>query len=154
MSLPNNKLPNSRGCFVCGRENSIGLKLQFEKDGDGVSARLTPGRDYQGFGGVLHGGIIAALLDDAMWYAIFAAADCAPTMTAGLDVRYKKAAPVEAEVKVYAEVEEARGKLFAVRGVLTGPDGEVLAEGKGKFLKAPKEIADRLLAELGDRKVE
>ena len=146
--MPSEKLPNSRGCFVCGRENPIGFKLQFERDGNGVSARLTPGRDYQGFGGVLHGGIIAALMDDAMWYAIYASADCATTMTVDLNIRYKKAAPVEAVVKVYAEVEEVRGKLFRVRGLLTGADGEVLAEGSAKFLRAPREIGERLLLEL------
>jgi len=129
------------------------LKLQFERDGGGVSVRLTPGRDYQGFGGVLHGGIIAALMDDAMWYAIYATADCATTMTVDLNIRYKKPAPVEAEIKVYAEVAEAGGRLFSVRGLVLGPNEEILAEANGKFLKAPRGLAERLTAELRNGEV-
>ena len=60
------KQPNSQMCFVCGMENPIGLKLAFyEDEGGRVIAHFTPREEYQGYPGVLHGGIIAALLDEA-----------------------------------------------------------------------------------------
>ena len=52
------KQPNSRYCFLCGRENPIGLKVSFyEDDRRRVIARFTPREEHQGFPGVLHGGI-------------------------------------------------------------------------------------------------
>ncbi|MFC1962064.1 PaaI family thioesterase, partial [Chloroflexota bacterium] len=53
-------------CFGCGQNNPIGLKLKFKKDGDGVRTEFTPGESYQGWPGMVHGGIIGCLLDEAM----------------------------------------------------------------------------------------
>jgi hypothetical protein len=58
------KQPNSRMCFVCGIENSIGLKLSFYTDDEGrCITRFQPRPEHQGFPGQLHGGIISTLLD-------------------------------------------------------------------------------------------
>ncbi|HLE77975.1 MAG TPA: PaaI family thioesterase, partial [bacterium] len=53
-------------CFVCGRDNPIGLKLIFEPSGDGVRAEFTPSDLHVGYDGLVHGGIISALVDDAL----------------------------------------------------------------------------------------
>ncbi len=46
------KQPNSRYCFLCGRENPIGLKLAFFDDGeDRVVAEFTPREEHQGYPG-------------------------------------------------------------------------------------------------------
>jgi acyl-coenzyme A thioesterase PaaI-like protein len=57
---------NGSGCFVCGQKNPIGLRLRFTARGDSVRTEFTAGPRYQGYEGVLHGGIVAAALDDAM----------------------------------------------------------------------------------------
>ncbi|TMJ13562.1 MAG: PaaI family thioesterase, partial [Bacillati bacterium ANGP1] len=44
-----------RGCFACGQDNPIGLRLRFTTEGDAVRAEFTPGVQYQGYDGVLHG---------------------------------------------------------------------------------------------------
>ena len=52
-------------CFVCGVNNPIGLHLDFWMDGEQVWTDFTPGREHQGYPGVMHGGLVATLLDES-----------------------------------------------------------------------------------------
>lgn len=140
-------LPNASGCFVCGRDNAAGLKLRFQADAGGVCVQFMPDLRHQGFGGVLHGGIVAAVLDDALWYAIYSATGKA-TMTAELTLRYKKSVPCDAMLTVRGELVADKRRLFAARGGIYSLLGELLAEASGTFLPAPPELASRLAAEL------
>lgn len=137
------RLPTSRGCFVCGQENPIGLRVHFDRTSDGAQASVHPGLAFQGFDGVLQGGVVAGLMDDAMWYAIYGQAS-AITMTAELTVRYKAPVPADADLRVEARVVEQRRSLYTCAASISGPDGKVLAEASGKFMPAPKALAERL----------
>ena len=59
-------LPEANGCFICGPSNPIGLRLRFHEEGAGVAAEFVPGDLHIGWEGLIHGGLIAAVLDDAM----------------------------------------------------------------------------------------
>ncbi|HEU5348694.1 MAG TPA: PaaI family thioesterase, partial [Ktedonobacterales bacterium] len=61
-----NDLSPYQGCFACGLRNSQGLRLTFWAEGDEIVTEFTPDEHYQGFPGVLHGGILATLLDEAL----------------------------------------------------------------------------------------
>lgn len=138
----------SRGCIVCGRDNPVGLHIQFRRTPAGVEATVRPQVHFQGFSGVLHGGVVCGLLDDAMWWAIYAQREVI-TMTAEIAVRYKKPVPVGADLRVEASVDAARsGRLFLASGRLRDAAGEVLAEAHGKFLAAPAGLAAALSREL------
>ena len=63
------RLPNSAGCYVCGDANPRGLGVKFEVEGGVVTARFIPHRDHCGYNDRVHGGIIAALLDEVMGWA-------------------------------------------------------------------------------------
>lgn len=126
----------------------MGLKVQFERLEPGVRAIVRPARHFQGFDGVLQGGVVGGLMDDAMWYAIYGTAG-AVTMTVELTVRYKAPVPVEVELTVSARVVEQRRSLFTCAAAIHDPDGKLLAEGTGKFMTAPKELAERLTAAMG-----
>ncbi len=142
-------LPNSSGCLVCGRDNPIGLKLRFAATAAGVAAQVTPDPQYQGFSGVLHGGMVCALLDDALWYAIYQATGVA-TMTAELTTRYKRPVPCGEPITVRGRLREnRRGRLFTAEGGLYDAAGTLLAEGSGSFLAAPPGLAARLVSEFG-----
>nr|MQY82011.1 hypothetical protein [Dehalococcoidia bacterium] len=56
-------------CFGCGKKNPFGLRLKFRRDGGGVRAEFTPGEYYQSWTNIIHGGIITAILDEAMGHA-------------------------------------------------------------------------------------
>src|SRR5215475_13925053 len=62
-------LPHTRSCFVCGEANPLGLKMRFETDGKIVHAKFSPRPEHIGFKGVVHGGLIATVLDEIMVWA-------------------------------------------------------------------------------------
>lgn len=141
-------LPNSRGCFVCGRDNAIGLGLQFTATDAGVYSVITPGHQYEGFPGVLQGGVAAGLMDDAMWYAIFAQGPM--TMTAEMTVRYKAPVPTGDLIRIEGRVESIRRSLYQTAARILSRDGKVLMEATGKFLPAPASLVEHLMHAMED----
>jgi uncharacterized protein (TIGR00369 family) len=121
------------GCFACGQANPIGLRLRFTAEGDGLRAEFTPGPQYQGYEGVLHGGIVAAALDDAMANLFHMRGQ--ESVTARLEIRFRREAPVGQRLVVTARLTGERAKLFTAEAVLTLPDGTRLAEAKGTFVR-------------------
>ena len=113
MSLENVKSDN--GCFVCGHENPIGLKIDFvvDKENRRASANLQIGSNYQGWQGVVHGGIIATLLDEAAIYACRAISDEA--VTAALSVRYKSPVEINCPLNLEAEVISVKRNIAIVK---------------------------------------
>src|SRR5437016_3699081 len=125
------RMREGSGCFACGQDNPIGLRLRFTTEGDAVRAEFTPGPQYQGYDGVLHGGIVAAALDDAMAQLFHLRGQ--ETLTAKLEIRFRQEAPVGRPLVVSARVVGQRMRLFTAEAVLALPDGTRLAEAKGTF---------------------
>ena len=122
-------------CFACGQANPIGLRLRFEPDGeDGIRAEFTPGPQYQGYEGVLHGGIVATALDDAMANLFHLRGR--ETMTARLEIRYRREAPTGRPLIVTARITGERGRFFTAEATLALPDGTCLAEARGTLARA------------------
>ncbi len=136
-------MANSTGCLICGRHNPVGLKVQFWASGNRVWTPVRPPEHFQGFSGVLHGGVISALMDDALWYAVHNATG-QMTMTVDLNVRFKKSAPVGTDLVAAGELVNSRGRLSEARAVLYLASGEVVAEATGKFLAVPEKQAREL----------
>lgn len=123
------------------------MRARFDRTASGASATLRPGKEFEGFGGVLQGGIVAGLMDDAMWYAIFGLTGKI-TMTVELTIRYKAPVPVETALTVSGELVEQRRSLYSCRASIRDTDGTVLAEATGKFMPAPEPLVQRLEREL------
>lgn len=125
-------LDKDRGCFVCGPDNATGLQAVFtcDKELKKSFCRLTIEEPFQGWHSIVHGGIIASLLDEACIYAGRALADT--LVTAELSVRYRKPVPVGQEIIVSGEVLEQRRKILKVRSCLEVND-EVYAEADGRI---------------------
>lgn len=124
---------NGSGCFACGQENPIGLRLRFTAQGDSVRAEFTPGPRYQGYEGVVHGGIVAAALDDAMAQLFHMRGQ--ESLTARLEIRFRRETPVGRRLVVTARLTGERTRLFTAEAVLSLPDGTRLAEAKGTFVR-------------------
>ena len=123
------KQPNSAQCFVCGLQNPVGLRLAFYETGpDEVTATFTPPDHYQGFPGVLHGGIVAAALDEAGGRAAMVGDHSRFRMTAKMEVRYRRPTPVGQPLAVVARLLRDRGRLAVAHAEIRLPDGEVSAE--------------------------
>jgi acyl-coenzyme A thioesterase PaaI-like protein len=138
------RIYGSRLCFVCGQENPGGLRLRFAVDGrGGAEASWCAAAPHQGFAGVIHGGVVLSVLDEAMWYAAFGLGGV--VMTAEANVRYRRRVEVGQELRVVGTVERRRGRLWECAAALCCRHaGEPLATATGKFLAAPAEDVRRL----------
>jgi acyl-coenzyme A thioesterase PaaI-like protein len=104
-------------CFGCGPANPDGLRLRSHPDGDGVTATFTPWPQHDNGLGYLNGGIISTVLDCHSAAAVMHEADVRgwgplpgaqlAYVTAGLDVRYLRPAPLTEPVTLHAVVTEA-----------------------------------------------
>lgn len=121
------------GCFVCGPDNLRGLQASFEIDPASRSSlcRLTIPDPFQGWKDVVHGGILATLLDEA---CVHACRTVGPhPVTAELTVRYRKPVPTGAEIVVRAEVTGSRGRVLWSRASVE-VDGDVHAEAQSRIV--------------------
>ncbi len=126
-------LPTSPHCFVCGERNPAGLNARFLVEDDLVRMSLTARERHCGYPNVVHGGILAAALDECMGWAA-ARSIHRMCVTGELTVRYLKPVPPGPGYTVYAEVLRSSRRLVHTRGWITGPDGERHAHAEGRFL--------------------
>lgn len=119
---------SNQWCFACGKDNPIGLKLEFIEDEDGYSTTFTAGPEHQSYDGIMHGGLISTILDEVMVRYLYAKGFTA--VTARLEVRFRQPTPIGVKLTIKAAIQSQRGKLYEVRGKMTLPDGTVTAEGK------------------------
>jgi len=114
------------GCFGCGQKNPIGLKLKFEWDGKTACAEYSPGINYQGWPGVVHGGIIANMLDEASgWAMVFSGMY---GVTARMEILYHNPAPVNTPLIITGGITKKSGKRITTCGKVTTEDGTLIAE--------------------------
>ena len=126
-------------CFACGRLNEAGLQLDFDVSRDRVETRFTPQRRHEGYDGTVHGGIVTALLDETMGWAIFHQGIWG--VTARLSIAFRQPVRVGEELRVVGEVARQRSRAIETSGsVSRASDGAVLAEADATFLVMP---ADR-----------
>jgi uncharacterized protein (TIGR00369 family) len=118
-------------CFACGQQNENGLRLQPAAAEGRAVVRWTPLPQYQGYAGVLHGGIISTILDETMAHAAISLVGRAAT--AELSLQFLKPVMTGRDLEIRAEVRERRRRMLLVDAELI-QDGEVRARGEGKFL--------------------
>lgn len=148
------KQPNSAMCFVCGRDNNIGLHLHFFADEQNcVTAEFTPLPEHQGFPGVMHGGLVATLVDETIGRT--AIAHNIWCMTVELKVRYKKPVPIGELLRVRGELREAGKRVLRGYGeIRTAGDHTLLAEAEGIYIRIPDEKRTELETALLDWRVD
>lgn len=141
------KQPNSRMCFVCGMENPIGLRAFFYEDADGrVILKYTPREEHQGYPGFVHGGIISALMDEAIGRVVTSLDIWA--VTAKLELKFRKPVPVGEEFTIVGELLRLRPRSFEARGELRLADGILAVEGYGLYVRLPDEEIERRKSQL------
>ncbi|MEW6399246.1 MAG: PaaI family thioesterase [Bacillota bacterium] len=122
-------------CFGCGRENPIGLALRFTCE-DGVArASFSPRAEHQGYPGMVHGGLVCTLLDEAMAYAV-RAIGC-EGHTARLEVRFRASVPLHRPLSVEARAGRRKGRMVEVTARLLGAQGQELATATGRYITTP-----------------
>jgi uncharacterized protein (TIGR00369 family) len=124
-------------CFGCGRNNPIGLKLSFTRDGETIRTEFTPDKTHQGWPGLLHGGILGTLLDEAMSNIAYATGNTC--LTASINIRLKQPVKVEVPLVITARITRHRKKLIETEGRVCLKDGTVVAESTAKQFIAENE---------------
>lgn len=130
-------------CFACGPENPAGMHVHFEpaRDGDGVRAAVTLAPQYQGWRGIAHGGIVMALIDEAMAHAAGFAGHRG--VTASVNVRFRKPVPLQTPLEVRGRVLWQRRNVLGVEAAVHDADGTVLVHGEGHVVsRGPLAAAD------------
>lgn len=114
-------------CFVCGQKNPIGLKLKFIQDGPTVRTEFTPNKLYQGWSGLVHGGIISSVLDEAMSYAaLFSGVN---TVTAKMQTRFKRPAQTGELLVITGRLTKKTRRLAEAKAEVSLKDGTPIADG-------------------------
>ena len=122
-------------CVACSSANAVGLHLEYKRSADGdVEAWFDCDPKYTGFPGVLHGGVVALLLDSAMTNCLFAHGLCA--FTADLKVRFHAPVHTGRPARIRAHMVGRAKRRLELEAVIE-QDGEPRAEARAKFLESP-----------------
>ncbi len=138
-----NKQANSRHCFVCGVENRFGLQLKFyEVEPGHVIAETVVPEHFQGYPGVCHGGIVAAMLDEVSGRTMIRGEPPRWMVTAKLEVRYRKPVPVGKKIFLEGKAKEDNGRIASVTGAIYNEDHILLAEADAVLADVPRHVFD------------
>ncbi len=128
------ELGDDNMCFLCGSDNPFSPELKFEYDEETgqACAEFTPGEHFAGYENVMHGGIVTALLDEAMAKAI--SNQGWQAVTAEIKVRFLEPVKLDRPVVVRGIIQERRRRVIEASARLEGRMGQELARGKARFL--------------------
>ena len=122
-------------CVVCSSANTKGLHLHFDVADDGsVKADFQCDEAFEGYPGVLHGGVISSILDGAMGNCIFACGQAAVTVE--MTTRFRHPVTTYSQATVSAKIIRTSHPLYLLEAEIA-QDGEIKATAKGKFYNRP-----------------
>jgi acyl-coenzyme A thioesterase PaaI-like protein len=139
-------------CFICGLENPVGLKLKiYEVEPGVIETTFTAPDHFQGYPGVLHGGIVATILDEISGRSHMGGAESPRFMfTAKLEVKYRKNVPTGVPLRIVGKAGKSKGRSAEGWAGIYDPEGTLLAEANTLLINVPQETLDTAnLEELG-----
>ncbi len=137
------KQPSASMCYICGRDNPVGLKMAFYDDGaDMVMSEVTPADHFQGYPGVLHGGVVASILDEVVGRSVMAGDHHRFMMTVSMNVQYRHPVPMGEQLTAIGQVTRLRGRIGKAEGKIVLADGVVACEAQLVLADMPAELAD------------
>lgn len=119
-------------CLLCGIKNPWSLKLSFDFDGRQATALFRPNPGLQGYRGIIHGGVISAMLDSAMTNCLFHHGIQA--VTGELKVKFVHSVPCHQAIFLRAWIESSRSPLYLMKSELSLNE-KTMARADAKFMK-------------------
>ena len=138
--------PTSRTCFLCGRDNDNGLKMVWFNNSElnQVEANVTIPEHFNGYPGITHGGIVAAILDETAGRAVMLDGDFDNLfITLRLNVIYRKPTPTNKPLKIIGWVEHKSRRSMKVAAKILLPDNTVCSECQAVVIRPTGEISDK-----------
>jgi uncharacterized protein (TIGR00369 family) len=128
-------------CFVCGRHNPAGLYMQFYDNGENeVRSDYTVPARYQSYPGIVHGGILASMLDEVIGRVAMIGDHHHFMVSVRLQVLYRHPVPVEIPLKITGRIMRLSGRLGKAQGEIILPDGRVACEAAITLADVPRSI--------------
>ena len=137
-------LPRYRNCFVCGKDNPAGLNITFKTDGKSVFAKTRFKKFHEGYEGRTHGGIVAALLDEAMGWSCTIVTKRL-YFTIELTVKYKKPIPSEEELTATAKLSKIKHNICFATATLKDKFGTILATAEGRYYPVSEDEEEKVI---------
>lgn len=134
------RLSENKHCFVCGTNNPNSLKLKFDFENNSATAKFLPSSLWEGYEGIVHGGILSTLLDEAMIYGIFFTSGYM-TMTVKMDVTFKNPAKVGNELIITGKFLEENGRVITASASISNTNETIICIAKGTYIK-PKALSN------------
>lgn len=128
-------------CFGCSPDNPIGLHMEFFESDDEIISFWRPQEHYQGWVGVLHGGILSTLIDETAGWIVMRKLQTAG-MTAKLNIHYKH--PVmasETQLTIRGHVREQKGHLVMMNLSIENSKSEVCVEAEAVYFAFDRQKA-------------
>lgn len=135
------KQPSSRTCFLCGRENKRSLKVSWYSDREEAKAlaEVIIPEEYNSYPGFVHGGIVAALLDETAGRALLVDGDHDKLMvTATMEVKYRHPVPTCTPLLLRGWVLKPGERRARVAAEICLREGTVLATCIATVLRPPE----------------
>jgi acyl-coenzyme A thioesterase PaaI-like protein len=129
--------------FVHGLRNPAGLHLQYHLAGERVVTTWVAGEDHAGFPGFVHGGLIAAVLDDVMGRCSVLRRRW--VVTGRMETRYREIAPLGVALRVEGRIVRFTRRVMLAEALVSLADGRVVAEASGTYLPIPQSVIDRMV---------
>jgi acyl-coenzyme A thioesterase PaaI-like protein len=127
------KLENNNKCFVCGKDNEWGFKLDFTQSDNKLFADVVFDSRFQGFKDIIHGGIVGTILDEVMVNMALRLGYNA--VTAEIKIRLKK--PTKAGIKYHfvGEIVEVKKRTISTKAYSLDPDKNIVAESEAILMR-------------------
>jgi uncharacterized protein (TIGR00369 family) len=131
MSLMN--LNDDGCCFACGKDNPIGLKMEFDFHDDEVTIKFIPKTEHQGWKDVIHGGILVTLMDEAMARLLINAGF--NVVTSSMETRFLRPAKPGEELTVTGKIKQVDEKNVYATSKILNTNNKTIASGRGTYVK-------------------
>ena len=127
-------------CFVCSRSNPNGMQLEFvfSKEGD-MTAEFKYGNQYESFSGILHGGVLSAILDEAMIHCLFARGCVA--VTADFQIQFRNPVVTDQNAIVRAWISYSTQPLYVLKAEIV-QNGRVKTIATGRFMEQTQLLSE------------
>lgn len=120
-------------CFACGKDNPIGLKMDFTMDEKECISYFTPKEEHQSYDGRMHGGLITVLLDEIMGHYLFTT-EGRPAYTAKMEVRFRQPIMIGEQVQCIGRKLKQKGRMVEMQGEIKTKEGVIIAEATAKMM--------------------
>lgn len=152
--MSTSRQPNSHHCFVCGLKNPYGLQLVFFDNGaNEVRCEYTIPEHFQGYPGIAHGGVVAAILDETVGRVSMIGDPLHFMMTASMQIKYRQPVPLNTPLTIIGRKLKARGRVARAAGAVYLPDGRAAVEAELTLVDLPASFAitEEAVSQLGWR---